>query len=300
MLNLVVGMCRGDPSLPSIFRELGYQDRWVELEFANSFGRRVRPEIIICSESQAHTVMWEWKSGGNVDQEQMQRYDAVTLEDLRERAMVPAAAVQRSDVAVVVPETKMADAARVLDQWGFRFPVIAKRAEGLSLEWHSFAVAELSSAFRPVLVVNFPHQPLHYVPFDLDSPDWVLGDRAAQQLLVYMSTREPRLLLDRLAEDIVPAWPALSAEMKNHYRDKLRDRVVDMARNEFQPYLSRNKPSEGRTHTPTWDIANNPLGVSTDKRGSVYRDLQKRAKVLVERLRTGQMNLPLDEGAQDS
>jgi len=291
MLNLVIAMCRGERTVPSVLCNLGYKDHYIEFEFANSEGRMVKPEIIIFSDRVKHTIMWEWKSGGNIDADQMQRYADVTEADLRQRALVPPGASEQSDVAVVIPEEKEEDVARVLKELGIEFPVVAKHENGLSLSSNAFAVQQLNDSLRPLLEVDFAKQPLHYVPFDVESPDWVLAQRVAQQLLHYMHRQEPRLLVADMARDIVPAWRSISPAMQGRYTQRLKDIVINMARREFRHYLQRNKQLEAATHTQTWDIVNNPIDLATDKRTRVYKDLQRRAQMLVERLKGRQLTM---------
>jgi len=44
MTNLMIAMCRGEPTVPSLLRDLGYGDRAVELRFAAGEGD-VKPEL---------------------------------------------------------------------------------------------------------------------------------------------------------------------------------------------------------------------------------------------------------------
>lgn len=295
MLNLIIAMCRGSTGVPDLLQRLGYTDHYIELKFANSENRSVKPEIIIFSEQQVHTIMWEWKSGGNLCEDQLKRYAAVTGDDLRQRASVPVGACDRSDVALVIPECKTRDCRRVLQEWNLPFPLIAKDQEELSLVANEFAVERLSRELQGGLRVDSETPPLGFVPLELDSPEWVWSELVGQQLLDYMHKREPRITVLQMAQDIIPAWGVIAPNQQALYRDKLNRVMQDMARHEFKQYLRRNRQVEGQTHHPTWDIISNPLDETTDRRTGVFKDLQKRLNTCIGRLRVGQETLDLDE-----
>ncbi|MBM3473089.1 MAG: hypothetical protein FJX75_07485 [Armatimonadetes bacterium] len=285
MVNLFIGMCRGEPSLPRALVELGYQDGWVEFRFTAAAGE-VRPELIMWSQQERHTVLWEWKSGGHIDLEQMGRYAAVTADDLRDRAFAPSSAWEHHDLGVVVPERKATDAARVLAEVGFGFPLISRDAAGLRLAAHAFGVQGLNAAFTPSMAVDFDRLPLGFVPFDRDSPDWAIA------VVEYMHQRQPRVLAEALAREVVPAWNAIGADRQSEYVKRMASILREMSAREFHHHLRRASHLDGRTHTPTWEVTNNPLESGTDRRSAAFRDIQKRAMRLVERLRHGQGVLP--------
>ncbi|MEN6642907.1 MAG: hypothetical protein ABFE08_10705 [Armatimonadia bacterium] len=292
MLNLVIAMCKGDPLVPSLLCDLGYQEHWIEMPFQNEQGRTVVPEIIVFSREKGHTILWEWKKG-NLKQDQMLRYDGVKPRDLSERAEIPPSATERHAVAVVTNEDDAADFARVLAQWKLSFPVLAKGPTSIRLICNSLEVNELNKAFSEGLQLR-EELPLSYVPFDRDTPQWKYVEKVGQCVISYMQSRQPRVELRMLCADAVRAWSVLSDSEKSYHEEKLRDATTELATNELRGYLRRAKRVEGRTHKPTWDIENNPLNMSMDRRTLVYRDLQKKMSDAVARLQTGQGVLPLE------
>ncbi len=294
MLNLIIAMCRGNPDVPSLLADLGYTEFCIELQFANSENEGVRPEIIICSEDNGHTILWEWKSGGSLDQDQLRRYAAVTTEDIRENAHVPPDGCESLDVALVVPDSKTIDCTRILEEWEFAFPLIEKAEDGVSLVANEFCVDELNAGMAAKLIINFGQLPLHYVPFDSETPLWVYAAQVGQKLIEYMHERAPRIILEELASQVIPAWGSVSPKQRGEYRDKLRDTLDDMARHEFGVFLRRNRAIAARTGGPTWDILQNPLDEGTDKRTQVFKSLQKRLDQCIGRIRMGQTSMDLD------
>ncbi len=294
MLNLIIAMCRGNPDVPSLLADLGYTECWIELQFANSESEGVRPEIIIYSEDNGHTILWEWKSGGSLDQDQLRRYAAVTTEDIRERAYVPPGGCESLDVALVVPDSKTIDCTRILQEWGFTFPLIEKAKDGVSLVVNEFCVDELDAAMAAKLIIDFGQLPLHYVPFDSETPLWVYACRVGQKLIEYMHKGVPRVILHDLVSEVVPAWSVVSPKQRGEYRNKLRDTLDDMARHEFRVFLRRNRAIAARTGGPTWDILQHPLAKGTDKRTRVFKTMQKKLDECIGRVRMGQTSMDLD------
>ena len=101
LMNLFVGMCKGLAGLPRDFRNLQYVDKWIELRFANTDQEQVAPELIVSSRRLNHTILFEWKSGPNLEADQLRRYSRVTQDDLSERAALAIEETGSHDVAVV-------------------------------------------------------------------------------------------------------------------------------------------------------------------------------------------------------
>jgi hypothetical protein len=301
MLNLVVAMCRGvDPGVPDILRRLGYVEHQIELEFGNSGepSRNVRPEIITTSREQGHTLLWEWKSGGNLDEDQLRRYQSVTPEDLRARAYVSPEAARLLDVVLVVPARKAADCSTVLVGLGVSFPLLSKTQDAIYLSANQFAVAPLSEAFQEGVTLDCGALTLGYFPVDLESPGWVWAERLGQAFLQEMHRRTPRVDCEHLARSLFRTWGFLAASLKTPYLKKIATAVEDMARNELRGYIIRNRELKGIARA--WDIVNNPLDASSENRTQQYQKLQGLLSTCIERLRDAeepqdQMSLGLEE-----
>ncbi len=291
MVNLIIAMCHRNPSVPALFAELGYTEFCIELQFANSENEGVTPEIMICSEDKGHTILWEFKSGGSLDQDQLRRYAGVTTEDIRENAHVRARACGSLDVALVVPDSKTVDCTTILEEWGFAFPLIEKAKNTLSLVANKFCVDELNAGMAAKLIIDFGQLPLHYVPFDSESPVWVYAQQAGQKLIAYMHRRVPRIGLSQFAMDVIPAWVVLSRKQQGVYKRKLQDALLEMAGHEFRAFLRRNREIAGTIEGPVWDIIENPLDEGSDKRTQAFQMLKKQLQRCMERLKEGQRTL---------
>lgn len=284
MLNLWIGMCRGVTGLPRDFTKKGYADKWIEHRFTNAEREEVVPELIIASSNAGHTLLFEWKSGGNLDSDQLRRYSKVTAEDLTEKAFLDQAAVERHDVAVV-GKSDYADRLKTgIKQDNYAFPLLVVDEQGLKLVHNKFALDELTQIFSPLLSVDLAKAPTGFVPFDENSELWEVAECVIPMIIEYMSRRETRLLLDKLAGDAVPTWDIMGGRHRKSLRAKIFDVVEQAAKTHFRKYLRRNKAAEGRTKTKTWEIVSNPLDLQSDKRTREYRALLKGQKEFIQAL----------------
>ena len=293
LLNLFIGLCRGAAGLPDHLRVLGYQDRGIEFRFQNAQNESVCPELILASIPTRHTILCEWKSGPNLDPKQLGRYCRVTADDLRERAFLPAPAVEAHDATVVGAEEHAERLLLGIDKASCDLPLLLVTAGAITLRRGHFARQQVTDVFRPGMKVDMTTSPMAFVPFDRESPDWVIAHHCFGQIVSYMAGGESEVLLGRLVADVCPVWSKIGGRSRSELEERIKRVVIEAARNELDAYLRRNRGLEGRTHTPTWDITNNPLHLATDKRTTEWRRVKRKVQQFVESLRSGNRQLNL-------
>jgi hypothetical protein len=288
MLNLWIGLCRGEEGLPSDIRHLGYRHKWIELQFSNCENEAVQPELIIASNRIGHTLLLEWKEGANTEQDQLRRYAGVYSEDLVQRAYLSPSEARTHDTCVLGLK-KYADHLSIgVSQSGYSFPLLLIDEDGISLYVNEFTKQELSRLFDPKLPLDFSKVPSQIVPFDHNSEFWEIAEQIVPQIVEYMCRGDPRFTLPQVATDCVPVWEVvMSRRYKKELRTKIKQVIDDAARHEFQDYFERDRSVKERTHTPTWRITYNPNNLPFDKRSREYRKLSTRQRDFVEALRTG-------------
>jgi hypothetical protein len=294
LLNLFIGLCRGAAGLPDDLRTLGYQDCWIEFGFKNSQDEEVCPELILASEHVRHTVLCEWKSGSNVDPDQLSRYSHVTAEDLVQRAFLSRRAVEAHDTSVFGQEENVERLSLGIEQAGCRFPLLGVKSDGIYLRKNTFSRTELTGLFSRGLGIDMETAPMGFVPFDRESPDWVVAQHCCPRIIEYMQKGEPHLLLRKLVSDVCPIWQLLGPTAQADLETRVRRVVLDAARSHLKSYLRRNKQATHRTGTHTWDIVNSPLRLTTDKRTAAWRALSKLAKGFVDSVRAKGIQLAFD------
>lgn len=288
LLNLFIGLCRGVYGLPSDFKNNGYIDKWVEFKFSNSENQIVQPEIILSSDKIEHSLLFEWKSGYNIDPDQLQRYSKITAQDLQQRAFLSRRSSSRHDVVIIGKEENIERIILGVRKSGCDFPVLSVSDRGLSLKDNHFNCTELTRIFNPDFIINMDVIPTSFIPFDRDSELWIVAEKAMPKILEYMSERKPRILLDEFAKDIVPAWVIMDNNFKKDLKNKIYNILDKASNNEFREFLKYNLLMKRKTGTPTWEIIYNPLDLQFDKRQAAYRRLHKLQEDFIEALRKGE------------
>jgi hypothetical protein len=290
MLNLWLGLCRGEAGLPMTIRDLGYRHKSIELTFQNSAGRPVQPELIIATSHAGHAVMLEWKAGANTDTDQLERYSKVSKDDLVRQAHLQPAECASHDTCIVGLDEHADRLAIGIREGSYPFPLVAVESDGLSLKLNEFAVKALTQVFTPKLAIDWSTIPTSIIPFDQNSLPWEVAQTVVTQIVDYMAHAESMFTLDQLGADCTPLWPSLSAEYRRTLATRIRRIVEEATAHEFRPYLRRDRNAEARTHSPTWQITYNPRARVFDKRSGEYRRIKTLAEAFIEALRTGKLN----------
>src|SRR5260370_40239175 len=86
IVNLFAAMSDGNPELPRVFFENGYKIHSIEKTFTVQPGVKVNAELILCSDTQKHTVLLDAKSGANLKSKQLNSYACITEKALQSSA----------------------------------------------------------------------------------------------------------------------------------------------------------------------------------------------------------------------
>ena len=292
-MNLFIGLCRGARGLPIVLNQQGYTDFWIEYKFSNSLNQDVVPELILASELKAHSLLFEWKSGANLDHDQLERYSHVTTDDLRMRAMLRGRSADHFDVTVVAKGENIERILIGIRSGPYTFPVLIVAGSKILLRENSFACQELNQIFGAGLEIDWDIVPMSYFPFDRESPLWMLAEKIIPMILEYMVRREPRISLDNIARDVVPTWTILGQGYRSEMKTKIAEVIRQAEQYEFRDYLRYNRDMLG-SFGHTWEITNNPRDLR-DKRHTAWRKLQSLQRNFLEALRTGRRIEPQGE-----
>lgn len=291
LMNLFVGMCKGLAGLPRNFRNLQYVDKWIELRFANTDQEQVAPELIVSSRRLDHTILFEWKSGPNFEADQLRRYSRVTQDDLRERAGLAVEETGSHDVAVIGLQEHAERLTMGIAKGPYAFPLLLVTEDGLAIHENRFRPNETDAVFRPLLAINWGNVPNYFFPVDVDSESWEFAELVIPKVLELMGNGEARILQSDL-EETIHCWNVLSREYQGRLRTKLCDTLDRACQQQFEAYIRRNRERGARERLGHhWDIIDNPIAGSSDKRAKEWKKLGSLYKQFVEFLRTGS-NVP--------
>ncbi|MGB8991706.1 MAG: hypothetical protein WCD80_06590 [Desulfobaccales bacterium] len=294
MLNLFIGMCRGSYGLPKDLKNLGYVDKWIEYKFNNQDLDIVHPDLIISSEKNKHTILIEFKSGSNTDDDQLKRYFRLTRSDIITKAFLSPLSVNLHDIAIVGKNEHRERLKIGIEKRGYTFPLILETGKGLKLFYNQFQVSETTNIFKPLLKVNWKYIPRSFVPVNSESDLWEIAELLLPKILKYLKEKRTTIDIEEICQDCCITWDIMGKPGKDDFRSNLKKVLAKAARHEFRGIFR----SGGRKFI-NLEIINNPLDTDMDKLPRVFRNLREKQKKFIERLRTGkafkgQMELPLE------
>lgn len=287
-------MCRGSHGLPKDLKSLGYGDKWIEYKFHNQDLDIVHPELIISSEKNKHTILLEFKSGLNTDDDQLKRYSRVTRSDIITKAFLPPLATNYYDIAIV-GKYEYRDRLKIgVEKGGYPFPLILKMVNGLKLYYNQFQVTEINNIFQPLLKVNWKYIPRSFIPLNSESELWEIAELLLPIILKYLKDKRTTISIEDICKDSCITWDIMGTPGKDDFRSNLKKVLGQASRHEFRGIFR----SGGRKFI-NLEIINNPLDTDMEKLPGVFRKLREKQKKFIERLRTGkafkgQMDLPLE------
>lgn len=281
MLNLWVGMCRGVAGIPNDLKRLGYADKWIEHRFANQDLKPVHPDLIISSDRINNTLLLEFKSGANIEEDQLRGYTRVTQNDLIEKAFLSRDATNSHDVTVI-GLIEFGDRLRIgIDKVDHSFPLLLKDNDGLSLDYNKFSIPELNRIFSPRIKINWDRVPTRFVPLDYQSEPWEVAEVIMPKILEYMTERRPRVIISKICQDICITWDIMGKPGRDEFISNIRKVLQEASRSNFNAFLRWNGKLD------SLEIVANPLDINAAKRTSAYRKLRTAQKDFIDRLKTG-------------
>lgn len=290
MLNLWIGLCRGDKGLPTGLSDLGYREHLIEEEFyVIEVDGRVRPEMIACSSELEHTLLLEWKSGANTEADQLERYAGVSDDDLRERAHVPVVATESHNVTVV-GKKEHEERLRIGIEDEFEFPLIVADDDGLEMLLNEFEHDELTDLFNPLLAVKWDRVPMHYVPIDGLSKGWEVAEVVMPVVVEAMNNRDPRVGVRETGSRVCErTWDHMGQEGREVIRSKIRDVFAEAAANQFEEYLEWHPSGFGYLR-----ITHNPLDLEPTQQTRSLQKMQRLTEEFIDTLRRDGLQTTLD------
>ncbi len=212
LVNAFVGMLTGAPGLPSDLREQGYRLHYMEMPFRNSRDDIVKPELIMYSRPNTHAVMIEGKTGGNIDLDQLSRYQDVTSRDLIERAKVPRDAFTTHELWMVVGN-KPDICASVLEENGYHCPLLYtdEEVDALRLVRGKVIDSEVHQRLTAGIAVDWTTVPVQFVPIDLDTPAHIITSFVGPAVVrCLISSGQGRISVSSLYSEVIPQIESFS------------------------------------------------------------------------------------------
>ena len=252
----------------------------------------VRPDFIMSSRMQAHTVVFEWKSGANTETPQLDRYSRVTPTQLVQRAQIDSAECKSHDVVVVGKEEHSDRLQMGIKAGLYSFPLLTVDKEGLALALNNFTCTGMSTVFRDKLEIDWDKVPTSFVPFDSESPDWEVAEVIIPRILVHMHERNPRIQLRQLAVEACKSWSIMDRLAQDDTCRVIHRVLKNAERGEFKNHFTVSDNNTDGYVT----ITANPLEASTDRRTADFRKMRTLQTNLLRRLRRAGTDADVQQG----
>lgn len=249
------------------------------------------PDLVIYSNIQNNCILFESKSGNNIEDKQARRYLKVVPDDVVSKLYVDAARGQKPSVDVtylcfsestpmIVSQLKAIPAS---------FPVLEMAPDSIRLAANSFSVSTLNNDLSSGITIDRNKIPMGYFPFDEDSSDSEVAPRVAQTLVAFARQNKHHFKSDEITQDIIGSlWGYFGAQKQGKLTNKVTSILGRLKIRELKGFLKK----QGEYWTLSYDFPESRV-FPTRRLEAV----QKRCKKFVTRLRkeerAGGFQLPL-------
>lgn len=283
MLNVWIGLCKGDHGLPSAINELGFKQHAIEYTIRNDDGSTCVPELIAYSAKHSHTLVFEWKSGRGTEEDQLSRYGRLTSKTLVEKAYVPREAAKTFDV-VYVCQAKHVETMKIgIVNGSYKFPLLSVDDVGICLAHNQFECSVLNELFKSNMEVNFAAASMSHVPINEKSEDWEVADVVIPRVLERMLDRQTLVRATSICPMVCPLWDNMASVGRNAIQKRVCEVLEQAALGEFAAYLVWRKMN----NDCAVDFVHNPINDHGKKRSGALRRLKNASKEFKLRLVAG-------------
>jgi len=289
------------PPWPSALLEQGYHVAGIDHRILLATGSIIKPDVITLSRRSNYAILWECKSGANLEVDQFERYreflDHVTAKDVQRVTGIQfsdpdAAYVQ---VAYCFLEEAIPRVLRFFEPEP-RIPLVSL---GPATRLHSgdFRDPALNPVFRP----GFATPPVEQVPWIIVADDRTTDGELAVYLLPTLVSlivkQTERVSITELLSQTLLDWQCISPETRAALKEKAIRVLKDVCAAELGEHVRFRKSGE-RFHEETVEIISDLMEQepSTQTRG--LQKLKEQIKDAARRLEEGRPYVPPPPAAE--
>ncbi len=291
LINAIIAMCRIDNQWPHYFYDMGYGVKWIEYPFTCHTGETVVPDLVITSDIQNNCILFESKSGNNIENEQAKRYMKVKPEDVVSKLHVDTKGGKKpsNDVTYLCFSESTMHICQQLNNLKAKFPVLEASNDLIRLIKNRFSVDKLNQDLLKGITIDLSKTPMGYFPFDEVSTNSEVAPYVVRTLIAFARQNKPQFTSDEITRDIIGSlWEHFGDLKKKNLTNKVSSVLGKAKVKELQGFL---KKSEGYW-TLSYDFPESK--VFPTRR---LKAISKRCTLFVKRLRTeeraGGYQLPL-------
>lgn len=305
ILRTLVSLCKKDRKLPHVLYDLGYTQILVDKTIRLQDNRTVEPDLVLSSRQQNHSIVWESKSGRNIENDQAKKLAQIPPNAFMDQLLLNVKVDEGfvSDIAYAC-DSKQCQNIRVdLNRLAVdsaeigRFPVVGFSNNRVAKDSGRFRNSTIDGIFSTGIDVDITEIPVAYLPFDKDCSLSEIAPFVVRSIVAYVTSQESRFSSEQIAkESYGSGWDYIASNRtKNEIVHKVEAILNEGIRNELRGYLSRT--GRGKQRSPKWQLSYSNVKGGAYPAGRLKR-LQKRCKEFVNRLRVEesgvkQLRLPL-------
>ena len=226
----------------------------------------VKPDVITLSRKSNCALLWECKSGGNLDVDQFDRYrqflDHVTAKDIQRVTGIQFPDPETAHIQVTYCFLEEA-IPRILEFFGrdSRIPVVAlgQTTRSVAGDFHD---PELNQAFR----AGFTTPPIQQVPWlivaDAQTSDGEFALYLLPTVVRLIVKQTERVSITDLLSETFLDWLCVSPETRGALKDKATRVLKDVCEAEFKEHVRYCKPGE-RHGDATIEVVSDLMGQDT-------------------------------------
>ena len=294
-VNAICAFCKKIPPWPTVLFEHGYRVAGIDHPVLIPPAFVVKPDVITLSRKSNCALLWECKSGGNLEVDQFNRYrqflDFVTAKDIQRVTGIQFPDPETAHIQVAYCFLQEA-IPRVLELFGSeqRIPVVSlgQTTRSDAGDFHDEA---LNQAFR----AGFTTPPIEQVPWlvvaDSQTTDGELALYLLPTVVTLMVRQTERASIDDLLTQTFLDWQCVSPETRRTLKDKATRVLKDVCEAEFKDHARYCKPGE-RHHDVTIEVVSELMGQEASAQTRGLQKLAEQVKSAAKRLDEGRPYIP--------
>lgn len=242
LLNAIIAMCRSDSKWPHYFYELAYGVKWIEYPFTCSTGETLEPDLVIVSNTQNNCILFESKSGNNIEDDQAKRYKRIQPDDVVSKLYVDVIRGQKPsiDVTYLCFSESTHSIVSQLDTIPAKFPVLEITPDMMRLAANNFSISKITNDLSKGIAIDRNKIPMGYIPFDEDSSNSEVAPWVIQTLVAFARQNKPHFKSDEITKGIIGSlWEHFGGQKKRRLIKRVNSILGEAQVRELRGFLKK-------------------------------------------------------------
>jgi hypothetical protein len=244
LINAIIAMCRSDSKWPHYFYDMAFGVKWIEYPFTCSTGETLVPDLVIVSNVQNNCILFESKSGSNIENEQAERYKMVQPDDVVSKLFVDVVRGQKPciDVTYLCFSESTSAIVSQLNALSAEFPVLEMAPDVLRLVANSFSASKITNDLSKGIAIDRNKIPMGYIPFDENSSDSEVAPWVMQTIVAFARQNKPHFKSDEITQDIIGSlWEHFGGQKKKNLINRVSSVLGEAQVRELRGFLKKER-----------------------------------------------------------